>query len=100
MAAEGCVVHKWNIITAEEKRSHDRTADEHIDVLCKKVKAKFHGRIFLVVSKVQFVLRFRKIEWCTVAFSKCTNQEDQEAEWLIKEIPRAIELAVNDGIKT
>jgi hypothetical protein len=62
----------------QRKRCHYHTADEHVDVFGKKVKAKFHRRIFLVVTEVQFVFCFRKIERCAVTFGQSTYKKDQK----------------------
>ncbi len=87
LSAQACFIHKRYIIPTEKKRRHNGTADKHIDILRKQVKSKFHGRILLVITEVQFIFRFRKIKWRPVTFCKCTNQENQEANRLVHYIP-------------
>ena len=61
----------------------------HIDVFSKKIETQFHGRVFLVISKIQFVLGFRQVKRSAVTFCKSTYQENQEAQWLINDVPNA-----------
>src|SRR5512133_3181 len=89
-------IDEGDIITTKEKCGHYDAADKHVYVFGKQIETKFHGGIFLVISHVQFVFSFGKVEWSSVTLRQSTNKKDEKPQWLVNDIPSMVHLLIDD----